>query len=494
MFVVNKIGRDRGRVSQLCSTSVSTLSLLAVAVLTFSPCAAETAAQPNQGASELPPIDVRAPRPPQRPSTRPARPARQPQRSVQSPGPTVGSEPPQTTGPGEAATPLNTNTVATSASGLGLTAREIPATVEVIDQQTIKGLGLRTTTEAAEGAVGVTAGDAPGAPANFSMRGFSGTQINTLYNGIKIGPSEMTSRIMDTGNLDRIEILKGPASLLSGEGATAGAVNYVTKAPHTGPIMNEAFTAWDSFNGYRAGFGSGGSTGVKGLDYRFDLTRSKLNGFIDDAYTKLWNVSGQLNYRVNDNLKVWGAFEHKEDTDRFYWGTPLVPANFPGVVPTKGIVSGRWTQYYPGPGDFDGHIGMLNPVTIDARKAIQKLRSDNGRTSVQKFDFVGRPGAARCTAAQRRNGQSELIAGMERFARPTVTNKSARARTFKTPSRGATTRVFHLEEEKRVRTGKLKLLQDTNQLNGIFLIEHRKGMVRQRRNADEQHAAHQKCT
>ncbi len=46
---------------------------------------------------------------------------------------------------------------------------------------------------------------------------------------------------MDTANLDRVEILKGPASLLSGEGATGGAINYVTKVPHTGPIVNEAF-------------------------------------------------------------------------------------------------------------------------------------------------------------------------------------------------------------------------------------------------------------
>ena len=114
-------------------------------------------------------------------------------------------------------TPLNTNVVADSASRLGLTVRQIPAAVEVIDKQTIENRGLRTTTDVAQAAVGVTAGDAPGAPASFSMRGFTGTQINTLYNGIKIGPSEMTSRIMDTANLDRVEILKGPASLLSGQ-------------------------------------------------------------------------------------------------------------------------------------------------------------------------------------------------------------------------------------------------------------------------------------
>ena len=75
---------------------------------------------------------------------------------------------------------------------------------------------------------------------------------------------------------------------------------------------------------------SGGSTNVKGLDYRFDISRTNLNGFIDDTYTKLFNVSGQFNYRVNDSFKVWGAAEYKEDRDRFYWGTPIVPANAAG--------------------------------------------------------------------------------------------------------------------------------------------------------------------
>jgi iron complex outermembrane receptor protein len=264
-------------------------------------------------------------------------------------------------------TPLNTNRVAESASRLGLTPRETPATVEIVDQQTMRDRGIRTTTESAEAIVGVIGADPPGAPATFSIRGFSGDQINTLYNGIRVGPSNMTGRPMDTFNLDRVEVLKGPASLLSGEGATGGAINYVTKTPHTGAIVNEAYSSLDSFRGYRAGYGSGGSTLVDGLDYRFDISHSNNVSFIDDAYSKLSNVSGQLNYRITNNLKIWGAAEYKEDTDRFYWGTPLVPANAPGIVPTRGIVSGLWSQYYPGPSDFAGHTGQLHPVTIDAR-------------------------------------------------------------------------------------------------------------------------------
>ncbi|MET4800664.1 TonB-dependent receptor [Bradyrhizobium sp. LB11.1] len=257
-------------------------------------------------------------------------------------------------------TPLNTAAVAGVSSRLGISVRETPATVEMISQQTMQDQGIRTTTDVAKAAVGVTGGDAPGAPAIFSMRGFGGDQLTTLYNGIPIGPSTMTGRPMDVAGLQQVEIIKGPDSLVAGLGATGGAVNYVTKAPHTGPIVNEAFTSYDSFNGYRAGYGSGGSTLVDGLDYRFDISHFNDKSFIDDSYSKLSNVSGQLNYRVNDSLKIWGAAEYKQDSDRFYWGTPIVPANGPGIVPTSGIVSGTWSNYYLGGG---------TPVapTIDAR-------------------------------------------------------------------------------------------------------------------------------
>jgi iron complex outermembrane recepter protein len=256
-------------------------------------------------------------------------------------------------------TPLNTNSVAVSASRLGLTVREIPATVEVIDQQTIRDQGYRTVSEVAKGAVGVTSGDNPAEPSAFSMRGFTNSQINTLYNGIKIGPQNMTSRVMDTANLESVEILKGPASVMSGEGASGGAINYVTKQPTSGPVRNEAFFSYDSLNSFRSSYGSGGSTNVQGLDYRFDVSRSSLNGFADDTNTKTLDVSGQLNYRVSDSFKVWGAIEYKQDKGTAYWGAPLVPIAFSGSHATTGIVSGSYVSNYNGTN--------LGPVTIDDR-------------------------------------------------------------------------------------------------------------------------------
>ncbi|WP_439363644.1 TonB-dependent receptor [Bradyrhizobium sp. DASA03005] len=258
-----------------------------------------------------------------------------------------------------AQTPLNTNAVAESASRLGLTVRQTPATVEVISAETMREQGYRTVSEVAQGAVGVTSGDNPAEPSAFSMRGFTNSQINTLYNGIKIGPQNMTSRIVDTANLEAVEFLKGPASLISGEGAAGGAINFVTKQPHTGAIRNEANFSWDSLNSFRAHYGSGGSTNVQGLDYRFDISRSTLNGFADDTNVKTFGTSGQLNYRVSDSLKIWGAVEYREDRSKAYWGAPLVPVAFSGSHATTGIVSGNYVSNYNGTN--------LGAVTIDDR-------------------------------------------------------------------------------------------------------------------------------
>lgn len=333
--------------------------LLASAALTSFVAANIPAALAQQVRDPLPPVEVTAPEQSRRPA-KPARRAGQGARRAAASRPAAAPAAPTPVVPAATAqTPLNTNAVAESASRLALTVREIPATVEVISAETMREQGYRTVSDVAQGAVGVTSGDNPAEPSAFSMRGFTNSQINTLYNGIKIGPQNMTSRIADTANLEAVEFVKGPASLISGEGAAGGAINLVTKQPHTGPIRNEADVSWDSLNSFRAHYGSGGSTNVQGLDYRFDLSRSSLNGFVDDTNIKTLDVSGQLNYRISDSLKIWGAIEYREDRSKAYWGVPLVPIAFSGSHATTGIVSGNYVSNYNGTN--------LGAVTIDDR-------------------------------------------------------------------------------------------------------------------------------
>jgi iron complex outermembrane receptor protein len=272
--------------------------------------------------------------------------------------------------------PLNT-TVAGSASRLGLSLLQTPATVEVVDQQTMQEQGYRTTTEVAKGAVGVLDLDSAGAPANFSMRGFTFGEVNVLYNGISIGVASDTTRVMDTFNVGQVEFLKGPSALMSGIMAIGGSVNYVSRQPTTGPIQNEMDLSVDTLGTFRSHFGSGGSTAVPGLDYRFDVTGSKINSFIDGDYRDLGDFSGQLNYRVNDMFKTFVAIEYKADSGHAYWGTPLVPISFAGPYAKSGVVSGNALSTFSG--------DNLGPMTVDSRTLSTNYNVADNSTGAQEL-------------------------------------------------------------------------------------------------------------
>ncbi|MGC2077652.1 MAG: TonB-dependent receptor [Xanthobacteraceae bacterium] len=384
-------GRKCGRRSllRLVVTFIWAIAGAAVAVpaaaQTATPATAQTTqAQAAQDQNSLPPIRVSGNRPKHPGNVRKpypgaqVHPAPNPVRTPPIPGNVSGPIPNSlVTNPlsGIPATPLNA--VAQSASRLGLPVIETPASVDVVTAQTIQDQGYRTTTDTAQGAVGVLSGDAGGAPANFSMRGFSFGEINTLYNGIWTGPSDITTRWMGTANLDQVEFLKGPSSLITGLNAIGGAVNYVSRQPTSGPVQNEADVSVDSFGSVLTHYGSGGNTGVKGLDYRFDMSGSQLNSFIDGVDRDLTDLSGQLDYHVTDNFMVWGAVEYKKDSGQAYWGTPVVPTSFAGGNAINGVVSGTAVSTFSG--------DNLGPVTIDSRTLTTNYNVADNATGAQEL-------------------------------------------------------------------------------------------------------------
>jgi iron complex outermembrane receptor protein len=171
---------------------------------------------------------------------------------------------------------------------------------------------------------------------------------------------------MDTYSLAQVEFLKGPSAIMTGLDAIGGSVNFVSRQPYTGPIKSELDTSIDTLGTYRTHFGSGGSTNISGLDYRFDISSSRINSFIDGVNDQLNNVSGQLNYRVNDAFKVFAAVDYKRDDGHAYWGTPLTTTAFSGPFSTHGVVSGTASNVFTAafPGD---PASIFGPVTVDSR-------------------------------------------------------------------------------------------------------------------------------
>src|SRR3546814_15341464 len=62
-----------------------------------------------------------------------------------------------------------------------------------------------------------------------------------------------------TWSIERIEVLRGPASVIYGDGAIGGVVNVIPKKPTRGPVENELEATLGTDDTARLGLGSGGA-------------------------------------------------------------------------------------------------------------------------------------------------------------------------------------------------------------------------------------------
>src|SRR5690606_24585578 len=167
-----------------------------------------------------------------------------------------------------------------AASRLGLSARELPSTVEVIDRASIDTLGLRNLIELYRSAPGVTAGNIPGSPASVAMRGFG--DVGYLFDGVRAAEPALISRNLDTWNIERVEILKGPASVIQGTGALGGTINIVPRQPSLAGPRYDAALSLGSHDSTRLGVGAN-QVLTPSTALRADISHTRSNGYIDDT-------------------------------------------------------------------------------------------------------------------------------------------------------------------------------------------------------------------
>lgn len=215
--------------------------------------------------------------------------------------------------------------VTQAGSRLGLTTRETPATIETITQTIMLAKGLRTTVEAYDSAPGVVAGLLPGEPASASIRGFSTGAVSYLFDGMRAADSTILNRNYDSFNFERIEILKGPASVLYGDGALAGAINLVPKTPLFDKQQVDVLASYGSFNTVRLGVGINQPLSPN-IAFRTDLSLSRSDGYVHDTNSRTIQSTSSLKLQPLDNLSVLLAFDYYGDRNRTpYQGAPLVP-------------------------------------------------------------------------------------------------------------------------------------------------------------------------
>ncbi|MEM8641054.1 MAG: TonB-dependent siderophore receptor [Cyanobacteria bacterium P01_G01_bin.54] len=111
---------------------------------------------------------------------------------------------------------------------------EIPQSIQVIPQAVLEDQQAVGLGDALRNASGVVSASIDPRGEKFIIRGFNSTSI--LRNGFRL-LSAGTGNVgyQDLANVEQIEVLKGPSSILSGEAQPGGAINIITKQPLAEP-------------------------------------------------------------------------------------------------------------------------------------------------------------------------------------------------------------------------------------------------------------------
>ena len=221
------------------------------------------------------------------------------------------------------------NSETETGSRLGLTLIETPASVDIIDGDVIRSRIETTVIGTVTRSAGFTNQGSPGnGGTSVAARGFRGQGVVTkLYDGTNYYTAFGTITFpFDTWGVERIEVLKGPSSVLYGEGGVGGAINVIPKSPTYESEGDLRLTAGENSTlGLGLGIGGGLSETVA---YRLDVSHQESDGWVNDGESDSQMISGALQWDAAENLSLTARFDYGDQSPMKYFGTPVINGDF----------------------------------------------------------------------------------------------------------------------------------------------------------------------
>lgn len=218
----------------------------------------------------------------------------------------------------EPAPVLTSEDVVVSASRVDKELLDVPMSVSVVTKDQIEKSPARTVGELLQDVPGVQLHKSGGQGINrISIRGEGTTRTLILIDGQKISEQKSmdgTPLLIDPSMIERIEVIKGPASVLYGSEAMGGVVNIITKKGGDKPIQGQAGIG---FNGSTGGFDENLSLfgGMNGWKYRVSGSNTNQSGVrtpdgvADHSKFEQRSGSAFLSYDFNEHLTVGGSYD-----------------------------------------------------------------------------------------------------------------------------------------------------------------------------------------
>ncbi|NDJ17921.1 TonB-dependent siderophore receptor [Myxacorys almedinensis] len=201
--------------------------------------------------------------------------------------------------------------------------RDIPQSIQVVPQEVLQDQKVNTLTEALRNISGVTSGgSAFGTYDQLVLRGFLGSNTgNYRRNGIEF-PNFVGFAL--NSNTDRVEVLKGPASVLFGDLAPGGIINLVTKQPLSEPFAQVEANV-GSYGFYRGAIDlSGPLNPEKTLLYRLNASYEDANSFRDFINNRTFFIAPVISWQIADRTRWTVELEYRKD-DRITDSGLLLP-------------------------------------------------------------------------------------------------------------------------------------------------------------------------
>ncbi|MBN1292179.1 MAG: TonB-dependent receptor [Candidatus Latescibacteria bacterium] len=206
--------------------------------------------------------------------------------------------------------PLVTEEIVSTARGRQTRLNDIPGSVEVLTDEDIRETNPVSIPAALSRKAGIAVSSDMPWSSRPVIRGLTGDQVVMLVDGNRVVTATTLPAQYGTianGDIERIEVLKGPISVLYGSGSTGGVVNIITKKGRFSPEHEFNWGINPTYESAANGLSSNERIGISNSTYYFSLSQSnrRYKDYLASDNTRIQNSQFQdRQTQANFGLKL----------------------------------------------------------------------------------------------------------------------------------------------------------------------------------------------
>lgn len=204
---------------------------------------------------------------------------------------------------------------AVSATKIDAPLRDIPQTVNVVPQQVLRDQNARSMESVLKTVPGIGLSHGDGQRDQVTIRGFSAI-ADQFVDGLR----DDALYFRDLSNVERVEVVKGPASVLYGRGSSGGLVNRITKKP--GVDKTEVAAQFGSWNQRRGEFDIGRNLADSGVAFRVTGAVERADSYRDKQFLDREALAPSLSFKLGADTSLLLQAEYLSDERVTDFGIP----------------------------------------------------------------------------------------------------------------------------------------------------------------------------